>query len=99
MGIVYEAQQISLDRRVALKILPLACLLGERQIQRFHNEARAAASLRHPNIVGVYGVGCERSVHFYSMELVQGCDLSSLIQDVHGASSDGKFTRESICRE
>lgn len=88
MGIVYEAHQISLDRRVALKILPLACLLGERQIQRFHNEARAAASLRHPNIVGVHGVGCERSVHFYSMELVKGCDLSSLIQDVHGESYD-----------
>lgn len=88
MGIVYEARQISLDRRVALKILPLACLLGERQIQRFHNEARAAASLRHPNIVGVHGVGCERSVHFYSMELVQGCDLSSLIREVYGQSRD-----------
>ena len=88
MGIVYEAHQVSLDRRVALKILPLACLLGERKIQRFQNEARAAASLRHPNIVGVHGVGCERSVHFYSMELVQGCDLSSLIREVHGEASD-----------
>ena len=65
MGVVYEAQQISLDRRVALKILPTSAVLDSRQLQRFKNEAQAAALLHHPNIVPIYGVGSERGVHFF----------------------------------
>jgi serine/threonine protein kinase len=64
MGVVYEAEQISLARRVALKVLPFAATMDSRQLQRFQNEARAAASLEHPHIVPVYGVGCERGVHY-----------------------------------
>src|SRR5216683_678865 len=67
MGIVYEAEQISLGRRVALKVLPFAGALDARQLQRFKNEAQAAAHLQHQNIVPVYSVGCERGVHFYAM--------------------------------
>lgn len=88
MGIVYEAEQISLQRRVALKVLPFASLISERQLRRFKNEALAAASLRHPNIVGVYGTGCERSVHFYAMELIDGCDLSQVIQRLQERSDE-----------
>src|SRR5437762_8159047 len=57
MGIVYEAEQLSLNRRVALKILPTAAVLDPRTLQRFKNEAQAAAALDHPHIVDVYGVG------------------------------------------
>jgi WD40 repeat protein/serine/threonine protein kinase len=79
MGIVYEAEQVSLGRRVALKVLPLAALLDPRQLQRFQNEARAAASLEHPHIVPVYGIGCERSVHYYAMKFIDGQSLAALI--------------------
>lgn len=83
MGVVYEAQQLSLDRRVALKILPMAAFFDERQLRRFKHEANAAASLQHPNIVRVHGVGCERSVHYYAMDLIDGADLSAVIHDIH----------------
>lgn len=83
MGIVYEAEQISLDRRVALKVLPMAAFLDDRQLRRFKNEARAAAALQHPNIVSVHGVGCERAVHFYAMELIDGPNLANVIAAVH----------------
>ena len=74
MGVVYEAEQMSLGRRMALKVLPFAGVLDERQLTRFRNEARAAASLEHPNIVSMYSVGCERGVHYYAMELHRGKD-------------------------
>jgi serine/threonine protein kinase len=79
MGIVYEAEQISLGRRVALKVLPFAAVLDPRQLQRFLNEARAAASLKHPHIVTVFSVGCERAVHFYAMDYVEGKTLAQII--------------------
>src|SRR5262249_4393367 len=57
MGIVYEAVQISLGRRVALKVLPFAAALDPKQLQRFKNESHAAAQLHHTNIVPVFAVG------------------------------------------
>ena len=85
MGVVYEAEQLSLGRRVALKVLPLAATLSPQQLQRFKNEARAAATLKHPHIVGVYQVGVERGVHYYAMELVDGCSLAEAIAQVGSA--------------
>jgi serine/threonine-protein kinase len=76
MGVVYEAEQISLSRRVALKILPFAAVLDERQLARFKNEALAAALLEHPHIVPVYAVGCERGIHFYAMRFIEGQTLA-----------------------
>jgi tetratricopeptide (TPR) repeat protein/serine/threonine protein kinase len=82
MGVVYEAEQLSLGRRVALKVLPFAAALDPRRLQRFKNEAHAAAQLRHPGIVSVHSVGCERGVHFYAMEYVEGQSLAAVIRDL-----------------
>src|SRR5262249_21334286 len=68
MGVVYEAEQLSLGRRVALKVLAPAAVLDARQRQRFQNEAQAAAHLHHPNVVPVFAVGCERGLPYYAMQ-------------------------------
>ena len=84
MGVVYEAEQISLRRRVALKVLPFAATMDPRHLQRFHNEAQAAACLHHTNIVPVFSVGSERGVHFYAMQFIDGQPLSDLIHQLRG---------------
>jgi serine/threonine protein kinase len=79
MGIVYEATQTKLGRRVALKVLPMAAVFDKQQTARFLLEAQAAAQLSHPNIVPVYGVGHERGVHYYSMRYIEGESLEVAI--------------------
>jgi serine/threonine protein kinase len=79
MGVVYEAVQISLNRRVAVKMLPFAAALDRAHLQRFRNEAQAAAQLHHTNIVPVYAVGVERGIHFYVMQLIDGEPLDRFI--------------------
>jgi serine/threonine protein kinase/Flp pilus assembly protein TadD len=86
MGVVYEARQISLARRVALKVLPFAAVLESRQIARFKNEAHAAAQLHHPNIVPVYAVGVERGVHYYAMQYIDGQPLDRAIAELRPVS-------------
>jgi tetratricopeptide (TPR) repeat protein len=81
MGVVYEAVQLSLNRRVALKILPLAATLDARRLERFRNEAQAAGRLCHPNIVPVYGTGSEHGVHFYTMQFIDGRSLAALVEE------------------
>ena len=75
MGVVYEAEQESLGRRVALKVLPAGALTDTRQIRRFEREARSAARLHHTNIVPVFGVGHNEGHHYYVMQLIQGRGL------------------------
>jgi tetratricopeptide (TPR) repeat protein len=82
MGVVYEAEQVSLGRRVALKVLPYAATMDPRQLQRFVNEARAAAALDHPHIVHVHAVGSERGVHYYAMQFIDGRTLAELIAEL-----------------
>lgn len=82
MGIVYEAFQISLGRRVALKVLSLAGGLDPIRLQRFRNEAQAAAQLHHTHIVPVYAVGSDRGVHYYAMQLIEGKSLAHTIERV-----------------
>src|SRR5713226_2119377 len=93
MGVVYEAEQISLGRRVALKVLPFAAAMDAKQLQRFKNEARAAASLEHPHIVPVYGVGCERGVHYYAMKFINGQSLADIIHQQRADSASGASDR------
>lgn len=94
MGVVYEAEQRSLSRRVALKILPFAAVLDQRQLQRFKNEAVAAGTLEHPNIVPVYSVGCERGVHYYAMRLVDGQSLAEALAQLQQTRSAGHETQD-----
>jgi tetratricopeptide (TPR) repeat protein len=82
MGVVYEAEQVSLRRRVALKVLPFGTLLDPLRLQRFQHEAQAAARLHHPHIVPVFAVGCERGLHYYAMQFVDGRSTASLVQDL-----------------
>jgi tetratricopeptide (TPR) repeat protein len=98
MGVVYEAEQLSLGRRVALKVLPFAAALDARQLQRFKNEALAVALLHHTNIVPVYGVGCERGVHYYVMQLIDGQTLASLIDELRRGASASSATRPLAAR-
>jgi serine/threonine protein kinase len=81
MGVVYEAIQRSLNRRVALKVLPFAAAMDPTQLRRFQTEALAAAQLHHTHIVPVYSVGCERGVHYYAMQFIEGQTLAQAIAD------------------
>src|SRR5436305_2615720 len=82
MGVVYEAEQVSLGRQVALKVLPFASAIDPRQRQRFLIEAQAAAQLHHAHIVPIYAAGCDRGVHFYAMQFVKGHSLAELIGEL-----------------
>ncbi|TMQ30369.1 MAG: hypothetical protein E6K70_24310, partial [Planctomycetota bacterium] len=82
MGVVYEAYQTSLNRRVALKVLPFAAALDPKQLARFQNEAQAAARLHHTNIVPVFAISQERGVHYYAMQLIDGQSLASLLDEL-----------------
>lgn len=82
MGVVYEAIQESLNRRVALKLLPRHSLLDDKQLKRFRREAELTASLHHTNIVPVFGVGENGNFHYYVMQLIQGVGLDELTQNI-----------------
>ncbi len=82
MGVVYEAEQVSLGRHVALKVLPAQALMNPTFLERFQREARAAARLHHTNIVPVFGVGEGDGVHFYAMQFIKGQSLDQVLGDV-----------------
>ena len=79
MGIVYEAEESTLGRHVALKILPNQAMLDRQVLERFQREAQAAGRLHHPNIVPVFGVGAHEGVPFYTMQFVEGESLDKVI--------------------
>jgi eukaryotic-like serine/threonine-protein kinase len=79
-GIVYEAQQVSLDRAVAVKVLAFCSSIQHDRVERFYREATAAALLNHPHIVSVLGVGCCQGTHYYAMNRVEGASLDQRIE-------------------
>jgi serine/threonine protein kinase len=80
MGIVYEARQVSLNRKVALKVLKAGLGLTTQAVTRFRREAAAAAKLHHTNVVPIYATGEDGEYHFYAMELIEGSSLDRLIK-------------------
>jgi serine/threonine protein kinase len=89
MGIVYEAEQVPLARRVALKVLPFAASLDAKLVQRFRIEAQVAAQLNHPHIVPVYAVGSERGFHYFAMRFIEGQSLAGVIRERQGVKGPG----------
>src|SRR5271157_2693735 len=82
MGVVYEAEQESLGRRVALKVMAGHRLSDPSQLARFAREAKAAARLHHTNIVPVFGVGEAEGVHYYVMQFIQGQGLDAVLSEL-----------------
>src|SRR5207245_7634211 len=82
MGIVYEAEQVSLGRQVALKVMPKNLLLDARAKRRFEREAKAAAKLHHTNIVPVFGVGEQDGMPYYVMQFIQGLGLDQVLEEL-----------------
>jgi WD40 repeat protein/serine/threonine protein kinase len=82
MGVVYEAQQLSLSRHVAIKVLPSHAPLDPRHLGRFEREARSAAKLHHTNIVPVFGVGEQDGLHYYVMQFIRGLGLDAVLEEL-----------------
>jgi serine/threonine protein kinase/formylglycine-generating enzyme required for sulfatase activity len=89
MGVVYEAQQLSLGRHVAIKVLPSHALLDARQLGRFQREAKAAARLHHTNIVPVFGVGEQEGLHYYVMQFIKGLGLDLVLDELRRLRQSG----------
>ncbi len=86
MGSVYLARELDLDRLVAIKVLASNWLTDEAMVERFRREARTIASLRHPSIVHVHGVGRAADLHYFIMDYIDGVSLASILR-LHGALS------------
>ncbi len=82
MGVVYEAEQEVLSRRVALKVLPSHALVHPTQLQRFERETKAAARLHHTNIVPVFAVGEQEGLHYYVMQFIEGSGLDIVLAEL-----------------
>ena len=90
MGVVYKARQTSLNRIVAVKMILGGYLARKEFIERFRQEARAAANLQHPNIVAIHEVGEHAGQHYFSMDYVEGRNLAELVADLNGGTVDSR---------
>ena len=90
MGVVYEAEQLSLKRKVALKVLRFGAVADAEVMQRFRREAETVARLHHTNIVPVFAIGEEHGVHYYAMQFIEGRSLAAVIEEGRGARDEGR---------
>jgi hypothetical protein len=88
--VVYEAEQVSLGRRVALKVLPGGLAHDARALERFRREAKSAARLHHTNIVPVFEVGQDGEMAYYAMQFIQGQGLNQVIDELARLRDDGR---------
>lgn len=95
MGVVYEAEQVSLGRRVALKVLPKPLLSENKFCQRFEREARAAAKLHHTNIVPIFGVGEQEGLHYFVMQFIEGQGLDQVLDELRQLKTISKGSVQS----
>ena len=96
MGVVYEALQKSLKRRVALKVVNQLIAGSEKQLRRFRREAESAARLHHSNIVPVYGFGEDQGLQFYAMQLIEGATLSEVLESLRELGHSASPTSASV---
>ncbi|MHC5111197.1 MAG: protein kinase domain-containing protein [Planctomycetota bacterium] len=92
MGTVYEAWQRSLDRIVALKVLPEHFASSQKAVQRFQREAQAAGKLHHTHIIPIFARGEDNGTYYYAMELVHGKGLNAVITEMRDANLDHSKT-------
>jgi WD40 repeat protein/Tfp pilus assembly protein PilF len=94
MGVVYEAEQVSLGRRVALKVLPRQAGKDRQALERFRREARSAARLHHTNIVPVFEVGQDGDVCYYAMQFIPGQSVDQVIDELRRLRADSMPPQE-----
>ena len=87
MGVVYEAEQISLKRRVALKVLRYGAAADSEAMQRFQREAETVATLHHMNIVPIFAIGAEHGVNYYAMQFIDGRSLANVGESLRDSHS------------
>jgi serine/threonine protein kinase len=96
MGVVFEAEQESLGRRVAIKVLPTAASLDSRRRRRFQVEAQAAALLHHEHIVPVFGTGVDSGVHYYVMQFIEGRPLTDVLRELRNVATSSGHDQTTI---
>ena len=87
MGVVYEARQLSLKRKVALKVLRFAGVADRDAMERFQREAETVAQLHHTNIVPIFAIGEQQGVFYYAMQFIEGRSLAAVLEQSQRAAA------------
>jgi hypothetical protein len=87
MGVVYEVEQLSLKRKVALKVLRFGAVADQDAMERFQREAETVAQLHHTNIVPIFAIGSHQSVSYYAMQFIEGRSLAAVSEESRKASA------------